>query len=1106
MRTVINFVLILSLLLGTVSTAHASGSAAGAASLQLSFSAANGDVATASYTASGDENVFLALAGYMGEGSRRTLSSLTCRSFDAKSGLNEFTLNHKDYLATEVKAMLWSDSGNALVPLCKSESVSHIGNETVKYIPFGVALSYNSVPKGNVIEQCTENGNSYLHFERTVNASDSFIDIPLNSSEREIVANSIAYVAECDIRIIENDYGIEVLSAKSTEDEWYVNNIWRSGSITWGGNLEQGSWHRLSVVYDRAAAVRSTYIDGKLKAATPYTNVFTPSLYRIGAITGEGKVVFDIDNFRIYGANGLKPNESEDTQMDKYSEFASAMETPADAAATVNDSDVVLMVANGSYLTGGVKRQSSEPPYFKDGVVMVALSFLEEAFALDCTYDTQSGEISVDDKLTMTLNSACAHSSSACTLQAAPELSQGSVYVPLVDVCTLALGKQSYYDGRGFVVISDEEFTLRNSESVQILDEPIDTLYRYLQFERPTGAQIIADIKEHSPGKTHPRILGTAADMERMKENVQKDELMALWADATIKSADVHCTEEPPVYKLNNALPPTILSQSRTMLKRMLNLSVAYVLTDNTKYFDAAWNNVEHVCNTYPNWNDYQHFLDTGEMSYAFAICYDMFYDLLSAEQKQLMRQTLVKNAFERGLVAYSGIHPNGYWINGDDNWTSVCPGGLMSAAVAVCDEDGMDEICSLILGQTVQSFEYIMSLFYEDGAWYESVNYLEYTMEYMCAGLGSLVNASGKTYGFFEAPGVDNILNCTISMHGPAGGAFNYHDGNPGLCIHPTHLWLAKLLKQYAFYNDYLMLKEKFAGLNVADARLLLYYDPDNASQAQAFPLDSYFRQAEVGVMRQNSSADSLWAAVHAGRNGIDHDHLDLGVFEFDALGVRWAYELGADSYNIPGYFGLNGYNLYRKRPEGHNCIVINPRENYQGQSIKCSTTLERMDSKPRGAITVFDLTNAYIADASKAQRGYMLSDDRRAFVVRDELELLEENNEIYWFMHTRAEVETDGKTAVLTQNGKTLTLSVATDAHDYEISVMQAVPLPTSPVVEGMADDSGKHKIAIKFKAGKSVGITVKLVPQTVSSADISPADNTPIAQWTIADGEIE
>ena len=76
-----------------------------------------------------------------------------------------------------------------------------------------------------------------------------------------------------------------------------------------------------------------------------------------------------------------------------------------------------------------------------------------------------------------------------------------------------------------------------------------------------------------------------------------------------------------------------------------------------------------------------------------------------------------------------------------------------------------------------------------------------------------------------------------------------------------------------------------------------------------------------------------ALFVGFKAGDNKANHSHLDLGSFVFDAAGVRWAMDLGADDYNLPGYFSsLPGYSAgprwkyYRLRAEGHNTLVINP------------------------------------------------------------------------------------------------------------------------------------------------------------------------------------
>ncbi|MBQ8724720.1 MAG: discoidin domain-containing protein, partial [Oscillospiraceae bacterium] len=667
-----------------------------------------------------------------------------------------------------------------------------------------------------------------------------------------------------------------------------------------------------------------------------------------------------------------------------------------------------------------------------------------------------------------------------------------------------------YWDGCGFAVASVNEFTLRDSAAVQKLDDPIDTIYRYLQFERPTGTELATIIKENNPNNQHPRLLGTAADFEQLKQNVASNDRMAEWAETIIKNADTYIKDGVIKYKLS----PDLLTIANSVMSRMIVYSEAYVLTGDTKYADAAWRDVEEVCENYPDWND-KHFLDTAEMAFGVAVAYDMFYDDWEEEQKATVLEAMIRNAFEPALEGYAGLHVNeaNYnWINGDDNWTSVCAGGLLAAAIAMVDEVDTAPYCEILLGETVQSYERMSSLFYPDGAWYESTSYLRYTLEFMFAGINSLMTATGgNDFSLLDAPGMENAPSFMLAMHGIAEGAFNFHNGNSGMTINGSVLWLANVLGVDGFQNQYMKLAENL-GNGTKLPLLMLAYDPSLEDVDDEVSLDHYFRVADTGTMRSGWTKNSLWAGVHAGQNGIDLGHLDLGEFIFEAGGVRWVTDLGGDSYGLPGYFTEKGFDIYRLRTEANNCLLINPRVGYQGQTLKCTTELIRQESGDRGAIMAFDLTNAYTADTTKVIRGFMLGDDRRSLLIRDEVEGIKQaNSEIYWFMNlsekvTDVQTDTENRTDVLkTDNGEELQLSFWTDAEVLEFGTMPCVPLETSPTVAGMANDSNLNKFYIKLKATDSMNLSVKLVSQINYVDDIAPADDTAIADWTISEGTI-
>lgn len=252
---------------------------------------------------------------------------------------------------------------------------------------------------------------------------------------------------------------------------------------------------------------------------------------------------------------------------------------------------------------------------------------------------------------------------------------------------------------------------------------------------------------------------------------------------------------------------------------------------------------------------------------------------------------------------------------------------------------------------------------------------------------------------------------------------------------------------------------------------------------------------------MRQNWSEDATFVGVHAGRNGVDHDHLDLGEFVFEADGVRWVNDFGADDYSLPNYF--KEYNIYLKRPEANNCYIINPREEFPGQRTKCSTKLLKRESADDRAFMTFDLTQAYADDASSAIRGFLLDDDRRTLLIRDEIEL-KQSSEIDWFMNmnawgdgNRPAYTIDGNTITFRNGTKTLRAELITNADSYEFIVMNREPLFPSTIMGKVANETKSFpKLRIKLNGEGKLYIAVKLIPG--SADDAAGISDTPISQW--------
>lgn len=271
--------------------------------------------------------------------------------------------------------------------------------------------------------------------------------------------------------------------------------------------------------------------------------------------------------------------------------------------------------------------------------------------------------------------------------------------------------------------------------------------------------------------------------------------------------------------------------------------------------------------------------------------------------------------------------------------------------------------------------------------------------------------------------------------------------------------------------------------------------------------------------MRRSYADIDSAYIAMKAGFTDINsHSNLDAGSFVFEMMGTRWANELGYDDYNIKSInYWTQHYLLYKARPEGQNCIVINPKEDipdlgyYGGQMRKKYAPLVKKISKPRGGAMIFDLSEVYSVDAEKYKRGFMLGDDRQTVLIQDEITLKENNSYVYWFMHTKADLDIaeDEKSVIMTLNGKKVKVEAVSNASEWHFEEREPIPFENSPDLPdqlcGEYEPVGIKKLSLCANASGQLNITVKFMPETDDSEYSSPVF-VPMDSWECDDGALQ
>ncbi|GAA4307685.1 heparinase II/III domain-containing protein [Compostibacter hankyongensis] len=586
----------------------------------------------------------------------------------------------------------------------------------------------------------------------------------------------------------------------------------------------------------------------------------------------------------------------------------------------------------------------------------------------------------------------------------------------------------------------------------------------------------------------HPRLLATQEDFSRVAAERNTDPYVKSAFQQLYREGEEILNAAPSRYVIPDGL--RLLATSRRVADRVSTLGFLYRVTGEKRFAKRAWEELE-AASRFPDWNP-KHFLDVGEMTFAFALGYDWLFDYCNAEQQQVIRSAIMDKGLSRALLAYEGLatHDKSWWTDVPHNWNQVCNGGIGTGALAIADEE--PALAAFILKNVLQRLPLAMKHFAPDGAWNEGPGYWSYATRYNVFIISSLESRLGHDFGLSEMEGFSKTGLFPLYLNSPVNKSFNYADGGDGPIAAAQLFWFAKRfrLPEVARY---------LYRFKPADPFALLWYDADLIKSSGKLAPDSYFRMAEVVTMRSRWD-DSLatYVAFKAGDNKANHSHLDLGSFVLDALGERWIMDLGADNYNIPAYFssGRKGkrWVYYRTRAEGHNTLVVQPGAE-PDQDPEAEAKVTQFSSRPEAAYGITDLTAAYAGRASSVKRGIALADHRRAVVVEDELAFTRPE-EVYWFAHTRAEItlSADKRTAVLSRQGKKYAATLVYPAGAV-FGIMPAVPLPSSPHPAENNPNRGLRKLSIHLSGVKQTRIVVIFHP---ADLHVSTGFSRPLEDW--------
>ena len=615
------------------------------------------------------------------------------------------------------------------------------------------------------------------------------------------------------------------------------------------------------------------------------------------------------------------------------------------------------------------------------------------------------------------------------------------------------------------------------------------------------GARAADPLSTLRPG--HPRLILLDSDLPALTALIAQDPFAAANFAELLHEANGMLKHRVHPYLIDGP-EKDLLNTARGVEAFVLTLSGAYRLTGERKYADRAIAEMLAAA-AYPDWNP-KHTLDMAELTAALGIGYDWLYPILTPQQRGTIHGALVRLGLDPWIemikptaaAKAKGVKP----FKRTNNWVQVCVGGATIGALALAEDEPAR--ARTIVANSEGQMREIMKLFAPDGGFEEGPTYWSYATSYNTLYLAALDSAVGNDFGLSQMPGFPETGAYRIQALGPTLEPANFGDAHDDLFRAPQMFWMATRFHKPEYAAAERHIDEVFAGMtqhrNTGESQRflifgLVYYHPpattaDPATVASFERTDQAFLRSTWSLPNGKADPNAFFVAFKGGSAKASHGHLDLGSFVLDALGERWAIDLGGETYGVPHYFDFSKtrWTYYRTRNDSHNTLTVD-------SGLEDLDTYARLSAVGQSAagtrkFAVLNLDSAYKHKLQHWQRGVEILPGP-SVLVQDEISP-KDAADVVWRILTRAKAELglDSRGVVLNLDGKRLRLSILSPAGaQFET---RTVPSPAPP------------QLPLTGVAEVSIHLVHLSQPETLSvlfsgEGDASPAPEfVPLAQW--------
>ncbi len=501
--------------------------------------------------------------------------------------------------------------------------------------------------------------------------------------------------------------------------------------------------------------------------------------------------------------------------------------------------------------------------------------------------------------------------------------------------------------------------------------------------------------------------------------------------------------------------------------ENLVTLAFAYQMTRDNKYAKLAYD----YSKTLGEWSHWGpgYMPNCATATSNFAVAYDWLYNAYVALELDvsIIESILFTQGVKHGYNSSIGIACTAPRASGEgDLYTTlgntnniVCSSGMITGALALMGNDTYKEENVYVVGNNIINLiNYGLDQYAPDGSYIESARHWEMGTNSFMKLIMALNSAAGNDYGFAGTWGLNNTFYYALYIENSDGEIWNYHDGGADGVTSGEILGINTMMFNYAAtllgderlfaFREMQLAKGK--ELSIFD---IFYYPTEPIEADTTLELDYVMSGIDAFVSRSDWENGALYVGLMGGLNDCAYGQIDSGNFIYQNEGITWIMDLGSDDPNVYSYNGQYRYYHYRNNAEGQNVPIITSAKDSlpYGQDRAGAGKIVASYSNEYGSYAILDNASAYGSVVSLANRGILVTNDRKTVVVQDEISFsIEEGvGTVYWVAHTAQEItiSEDQRTAYLSSFGDDgkiyiLRASLVARMQDIKFTVQEEAP----------------------------------------------------------------